>query len=104
MASVIAAGETSRDLRSSTRNLPLAQFLGRLPLVAAPFGDQRNHSEIDQRVGFLPLAVAHQQPAGAPGTGRPCPRPLVQDQVEVGTQPVPALLGRRDSRAAAADP
>jgi hypothetical protein len=40
MASVIAAGETSRDLRSSTRNLPLAQFLGHLPLVAAQLRDQ----------------------------------------------------------------
>jgi hypothetical protein len=58
MASVIAAGETSRDLRSSTRNLPLAQFLGRLPLVAAQLRDQRDHHGVDaghQPIRLLPL-------------------------------------------------
>jgi hypothetical protein len=31
------------------------------------------------------------------------PAPLIEDQIEAGAQPVPALLERRDARVAAAD-
>jgi hypothetical protein len=41
--------------------LPLAQFLGALALVAAEFGDQRDHAAVDARhqpIGFLSLVAA----------------------------------------------
>jgi hypothetical protein len=40
-AGLIAGGEASITLRSLTPTLPLLQFLGGLPLLAAQFGDQR---------------------------------------------------------------
>src|ERR1019366_6150105 len=44
-----------------------------------------------QPIGLLALVVAHQQFAGAAGDiGHLC-APLIQDQVEAGTQPIPAF-------------
>jgi hypothetical protein len=107
MASVIAAGEASITLRSSTAGLPPLQFLGRLPLVAAEFGDERDHAGVDaghHPVGFLPLAAARQQPAGTPGQIGHVRTPLIQDPVvEAGAQAVPALFERGDARVAAGD-
>jgi hypothetical protein len=76
--------------------LPLAPFLGRLPLPPQ-FGDLRDHPGIDPRhqpIGFLPLEVARQQPASTAGDVDHVGAPLIEDQVEAGTQPIPALLKR----------
>jgi len=50
--------------------LPLAEFLGRLALVPAEFGEQRDYSEVDaghQLIGSPALVVPAQYPAGAAG-------------------------------------
>ena len=50
--------------------LPLLQFLGRLALVAAEFGDQRDHAGIHaghQPITFPSLVITHPQAAGAAG-------------------------------------
>jgi hypothetical protein len=85
-ASVTAAGgDAARGLRTSWCAFH-CQFLGGLPVVAAQFSDQRDHARVDaghQRIGFLPLVVAHQHPAGAAvDIGHFC-SPLVEDQIEV---------------------
>jgi hypothetical protein len=88
-------GKTLRDT--------IAQFLGRLALVPAEFDEQREYSGIDaatSRSAFLACS-------GAPATrwrrsaNRPCPPPVLEDQVKAGAQPVPAVLERRDVRVAA---
>ena len=74
--------------------------------MAAQFGDQRDHAEVDacyQPVGFLALEVAAQQPAGAPRDIGHFRAPLVKDQIQSGAQPTPAVLQRRDARVAAAN-
>jgi hypothetical protein len=66
--------------------LPLAHFLGSLPLVAAQFGDLRNHLGADPRhqpIGLLALVVARQHPAGAAGNIGNVRAPLVEDQIQV---------------------
>jgi hypothetical protein len=93
-ASVIAAG------------LPLAEFLGGLALMAAEFGDQRDHAggaTGHQDVGFLPPVVAHQQPAGAAGQIGHVGASLVEDQIQAGAQPVSALLEGCDAGITARD-
>ena len=80
--------------------------LSSLPLMAAQFGDQRDHAGVDachQPVGFLALEVAAQQPAGTPRDIGHFRAPLVKDQIQSGAQPIPAVLQRRDARVAAAD-
>ena len=47
-----------------------------------------------QPIGFLPLEVARQQPASTAGDVDHVGAPLIEDQVEAGTQPIPALLKR----------
>jgi hypothetical protein len=106
VSSGIAVGEASITLRSSTTVLPLLQFLGELPLVAAQFGERRNRVGVDagqQPIGFLALIVRAEQTARAAGQIGHVRAPLVEDQVEAGAQAVPALLERRDARVAAAD-
>ena len=49
---------------------PLAQFLGSLTIMAAQFGEQRNHPRVDaghQPITFPSLVVTHPQAAGATG-------------------------------------
>jgi hypothetical protein len=72
----------------------------------AQFRDQRDHHGADaghQPVGFLALVAARQQSARSAGQIGHVRAPLIDDQVEAGAQPVPALLERRDARVAAAD-
>ena len=62
--------------------LPRLQFFGRLPIVAAEFGEQRDHGGVDaghQDVGFLALVVAYQRPARAAGDSAYSVAPLVED-------------------------
>jgi hypothetical protein len=86
--------------------IPLLQFLGRMALVAAQLGDQRDHAGVDaghQLIGSLSPVVEHQQFTGAAGHVRHARALLVEDQVQTGAQTVPALLERLDARVAAAD-
>ena len=58
-----------RELILAT-GLPLAQFRGGLALVAAEFGDQRDHAGIDAShplVGFLALVLRTSNPLAPPG-------------------------------------
>jgi len=103
---VVDAPARRRSSRAPRRGLPLLQLLGGLALVAAEFGDQRDHPGVDaghQPVGFLALVAAYQQPAGAAGQIGHFRAPLIEDQTEAGAQPIPALLERRDARVAVAD-
>ena len=43
------------------------------------------------------LVAAHQQPTGAAGQIGHVGAPLIEEQLEAGTQPVPPLLERRDA-------
>jgi hypothetical protein len=61
--------EASITRRSSTRALPLAQFPGVLPFVAAEFGEQRDHARVDaghQPVGSFPLQSRTSNPLAPP--------------------------------------
>ena len=67
--------------------LPLLQFLGRLALVAAEFGDQRDHAGIDAGASadHLSFPCNHAPASRRRRWGnRLCPRPLIQDQVKAG--------------------
>ena len=51
-------------------SLPLAQFLGGLPLVAAQLGDQRDHAGVDaghEPIGSPAFVVPAEQPGGPAG-------------------------------------
>ena len=78
----------------------MLQFLGRLPLVAAEFREQRDNAGVDAadlQISFLPLVAAHQQPAGAARQIGHVSGPLIGDQVQAGAQAIPTLLERRDA-------
>ena len=76
--------------------LPRLQFLGRLALVTAQSGEQRDHAGVDaghQPIGFLPLVVAAEDPLAPAGSSAIVRPPLIEDQVEAGAPAVPALWG-----------
>src|ERR1035437_3253677 len=56
-----------------------------------------------QPIGFFPLVVPAEQPAGAAGQIGHVRAPMIEDQLEAGAQPVPTLLEGCDARVAAAD-
>ena len=74
--------------------------------MAAELGDQRDHAGADARdelIRFLALVVVHQHPARATGDIGHVRAPLLQDQIQAGAQPIPALLEGGDARAGAGD-
>jgi hypothetical protein len=106
MASAIAAGLAARGLRSSTCAFHWPNSSAARPLAGAQFGNQRDHAGIDaghQPVGFLATVVAHQQPAGAAGQIGHVRAPLVEDQVQVPAEGIPALWEGCDAGIAAGD-
>jgi hypothetical protein len=58
---------------------------------------------VTSRVGVLALVVAHQQPAGAAGRIGHVRAPLVDHQIQAGTEPISALLEGRDPGVAGRD-
>src|ERR1019366_3026224 len=86
--------------------LPLAEFLG-MALTAAEFGRPARPPRGRYRSpsGRLPspCSRAPATPAGAAGQIGHVRSALVQDQIEAGTQPIPALLERRDAGSAVPD-
>jgi hypothetical protein len=98
---VVDAPARRRSSRAARRGLPLLQLLGGLALVAAEIGDQRDHAGVDARhqpIGFLSFVVAHQQPAAAAGDIGHVGAPLLEDQIEAGTEPIPAFGAPRRTR------
>ena len=105
IASVIADGDASLAALLKV-GLPLLQFLGGMPLMAAQLGNHRHHPGVDaghQSIGLLAFGVPAQQPAGAAGQIGDVRAPLMVDQVEAGAQAVPALLERHDAGVAGTD-
>src|ERR1019366_8942652 len=78
MASVMAAWRGIDHLTLLDAGPPLAQFFGGLPLMAAQFGDQRDHAGVDAGPPAGPRSFPCSR---APATrwrrraNRPCPRP-----------------------------
>ena len=76
----------------------MAQFLCPLALMAAQFGDQRDHAGVDaghQPIGLLALVVAAEESARATADIDHVRCPLVEDQVEKLTPEIitAAILG-----------
>ena len=68
----------------------------REPILQKPTRGDAGH----QSVGFLAPVIAHQHLAGAAGQIGHARATLVEDQVQAGTQPIPAVLERCDARCA----
>jgi hypothetical protein len=69
-ASVMAAGDAPISCAPRGASSTAPSSFGRLALVAAEFGDQRDHAGVEadhQAVGFLALVVPAEPPAGVAG-------------------------------------